>query len=674
MKHFISFQKKKGLFLAKGEDSNTSLVHQINHELMNYGFILSKELFDVLVTQTKTELEKVYDDVVGNITKITGGGGYEPIYTNFPQSVIALDYEQFLVNAIIHYWSFGTWRPTDESTINRTLAFEGVNFTEVKLISEFDYNSIFTNLVYSKNSLSSFDKEVVDMFITNGVNVDLNRITFKETLAYVGKKLLDSEELTVLPTTNATDVLRIYSVYCGGDEGLKENTRFKNPSATQRKVLLNTLNKCNNLEDSFKTYREKWLRVLYFLHPMTPKNKKSFRNVYIYTDLLRNSPKSLRTFNSRVEELIENKDEDIFKLLKSRKGVFTRRLDHLVRTFGTKTIDQWLNCNVDLIDLYTAYNHFYGRDDDQVGRSAILANSSQSQVVTYKSLEPLKTEVVNEVRTKIKENLSKFKNVNLKGKKVFIDRSLYYTPFDMNNRASSLSLSGVPTGKCVKVEKGKTIRAFVHWHGSHDIDLSGMVIRKDNIVAKVGWNGNHHYKESIIYSGDNTGYSSKNAEYLDIDTSKLPDDVEWVIVDATIYRGPSKYSDWSEPVRTGFMLRDKPESNDHWLPKTLEQSMVLNSSSKSAYLIAYHAPSNTMMYLDVTKSQSNVTTVEDAVVMRSFLDKHLVIDDGTDEISWDKLNQGHILNLLSEEVVNDSKDADIVFDEHTPTEEILSLV
>ena len=96
---------------------------------------------------------------------------------------------------------------------------------------------------------------------------------------------------------------------------------------------MNTLEKCYNLEESFKVNREKWLRLLFFLNPLTKVNAKSYPNVYSWAEKLRNSPKLMKTFNSKVEDLINMKDDSVFDLLVKRPGVFTRRLDHMVRVF-----------------------------------------------------------------------------------------------------------------------------------------------------------------------------------------------------------------------------------------------------------------------------------------------------------------------------------------------------
>lgn len=56
--------------------------------------------------------------------------------------------------------------------------------------------------------------------------------------------------------------------------------------------------------------------------------------------------------------------------------------------------------------------------------------------------------------------------------------------------------------------------------------------------------------------------------------------------------------------------------------------------------------------------------------MKTYLDKLITIDNGSDVISWDKINQGHVLNILGQEIVSSKEEAELVFDKNTPWERI----
>ena len=674
MQHFISFQKKKAFYLSPSTQQNSSLAHEINHELMNIGYILTKEAFDVLSTQSEETLSSIYSDLLKGINLIVGGGGYEPIYRNFPQSVLAMSYEEFIINAIIHYWSWGQWRPEDAEYINREFKMEPVDYKPVSILSEAKFNAIFTNILYSGSSISTFDKECIDWYLERDGEFDFRKIKFNETLAYVGKSLLYNPNLQKIPTRNATTLLRIWAAYSDGDEGLKEPTRFKNPNKTQRQLLMQTLESCFNLEDSFKTYREPWLRVLFYLHPQTKTNQARYPKLAKHTNLLRNEPKKLRTFNAKVEMAIKNEDEVIFTLLEKRAGIFMRRLDHLVRIFGLRAIKEWLKLNPSLEKLINIYNHFSSRDVQQTGRGAVLASQAKSELVTYDAQEALSTKLVQEITSLVRNEIERFKSSELKGKKIWVHRALYYSPLAVNNRASSLSLTTQAIGTVYQYEKEETLRLYVHWEGKSDIDLSGFAISKKNDVIKVGWNANHKQGSWIVYSGDNTGYAAKNAEYLDINTKSIPEDIEWIIVEARIFRGPKNFAGYKGKAKIGWMSRKHPQAGIHWQPKTLQHAMVLQNKAKTAYLMAYHPNTNSIVYLDMSMGSARVSNANDAIKMRIFLENFVTLDAGEEEIDWKKLNQGHILHLLAEEVVSEKESADIIFDENTISEEITRLM
>ena len=665
MKHLISFQKKKGLHVIVGKNdiNNMNTVKLINHQLMKHGFILSEELANALATKSSTYLTQVYNQLSDFLRIVVGGSGYEPIYRNFPQSVIDMTQAEFVWNAIRHYWSGGAWRPEDAGYLRREFAFEPVKYKTISLLTAKQYDSIFTDIIYSGDSISTFDKDIISYNLSLGAKFNFNKISFNETKAYIGRLLLTNEDTETLPTQDATLVLRMYSAYSGGDEGLKENTRFKNPRAFQRRILLRTLEGCYNLEEAFKMNREKWLRLLFYLHPMSAGNAKTYPTVAEYADLLRNNPKKLKTFNAYVDAYVDNRDPYVLEFLKKRPGVFTRKLDHMVRVYGYAAINKWMELDLRMEQLITAYNHFIDRAEKK-NRGAVLAGAGSSEVVTYGALEPLDSKLVLKITSGILSRLQTFRS----DEKVFIDRALYYRPLATNNRASSLSLGSATAGTTERVDIQKTLRMYVHWHGSSDIDLSGLAITKDNQVVKVGWNGRSNLK-GIVYSGDNTGRSAKNAEYLDITPKDMLNSIEWVIVEARIYRGPSNYAGYGGKARAGWMLRSKPEANIHWLPETIDNAIVLNSTSRTSYLSALHVPTGNIVMLDLAMGDKRVSSSEDGIKMRQYLETFVTLDDGSDEVKWDKINQGHVLSLLYT-VVDDADEADIVFDENTTAESV----
>ena len=574
VRYFIGLQKTNGLWLDDGTCDNESLAHELNHELMGMGYVLSHHAFRAVASQDEATLTAIHRDLIEGIHRVTGGESeYEPIYRNFPQSVMARSYEEFVINALIHYWSEGTWRPEDLGHVQREVAIEPVSLKPISLITRPRFERIFTDLIYGRTSISAFDKMCIDWFLDEGASYDPANVVFDEVAAYLFRRLLDDKETQVLPIKRATTVLRTWAAYSGGDEGLKEDTVFLNPTNRQRRVLARTLEACaaEDVEESFKQYREIWLRVLHYMHPMSPKMARRFPQVAWLADALRNRPGTLKTFNGRVEEMIEHKDPQIFSLLSKRPGVFMRRLDHLVREFGVEAAQAWFALKPRFDQLVAIYNHFATRAETSQGRGAVLAGQDQSEFVTYDALDPLPRSVVEAITGEALSQLRGHSVPELEAGPVYIDPMLYYAPLATNQRASQLSLDSKAIGTTEVYDGEGTLRIYVHWHGTSDIDLSGFAITHNAQVLKVGWNASHH-SGYLVYSGDNTGYAEQNAEYLDIDTRTIPEEIAWIVVEARIFRGPNSFAGYEGKVHAGWMHRTKPEANKHWLPQTLSHA------------------------------------------------------------------------------------------------------
>jgi hypothetical protein len=192
-------------------------------------------------------------------------------------------------------------------------------------------------------------------------------------------------------------------------------------------------------------------------------------------------------------------------------------------------------------------------------------------------------------------------------------------------------------------------------------------------IVKVGWNAQYSQRDWMVYSGDNTGYADQNAEYIDINTQSMPPTVSWVIVEARIFRGPLSFKQYNGKVKMGWMNRTFPEASNLWLPETTAHAMVLNNDARVAYLMAYHPVTNNIVYLDMSMGESEVSTEDDAKKFLIFLNRCIALDDGQD-IQWKKLQQGHVLHLLSGKVVDKLEDADITFDANTTQEQVASIV
>ena len=671
MKYFIGFQKKKGLFIEEGSSNNINAALNLNNSLMHIGYTMTSELLIAVSKLTMSEIETLFQDLIQNISELVPNDAetyktYDSGLHGYIDSVLNSEITELSTVLLLGYINpvVNLLAPDLQEDVHKLTGLDFSKLKRVRLLSKQEFEDIPYNILSANSSMSPQDLTFIEWFIHNGYKVNLDDIVFNETIGIVGGIFLRNDML--VNTTNATNILRIYSYYSDGDPGLKENVKFKAPSNKIKQLLLQSLNNCLNLEDSFKTYREKWLRLLYYLNPMTSWNKLKYSNLYFYASTLRNSPQELETFNAKIEKYIKHKDATVLLLLSRRMGMFTRKLDHMMRVFGEKALTMWLDNNPKAKQLIDFYAHLQNRDKVQE-RSAILASMSKSEVVTYGALEALPEKLVKESRQsildKLTTTLTKFTD------KVYIAPELYFRPLVSNNRASSFSLNGKANGAMDIIASFiNNIRFYCFWQGSSDIDFSAWCI-KDSKLFKVGYAGERAYKNILKWSGDNTGNYAKNAEFLDVDISNAKSDgLEWIITEARVFRGPN-FKDFKQSVYAGYMLNLTDNDTIKWIPDNIDTAIKLSSNSSTAFLTAYHVPSDKIIYLDVSMGSGIVSNEADIVKFQVYLNK--LANIGVSDISFEVLNQGHILKLMAgDNLVDKVEDAVLVFDENTPQEEI----
>ncbi len=131
--------------------------------------------------------------------------------------MLDLNYNEFVLNDIVNYWSNRAWRPNELQGLERSFGFEIGEMKELRLLEKGEFDSIFTDIIYSKTSISAFDKEIVDYFIERDTPFNFSKMSFKEILAFVGHRLLDNPKVTTVLTKYATNILRFWVAYSAGD-------------------------------------------------------------------------------------------------------------------------------------------------------------------------------------------------------------------------------------------------------------------------------------------------------------------------------------------------------------------------------------------------------------------------------------------------------------------------
>ena len=111
----ILIRRKNKMILKSGSAPapNDSYIITIMKNVESLGFTFSEELFKVLQTLEKAELENFYLELVPILKNLIGADVvYRPMYPNFPMSVMGEQEAVLYLNAMVHYWSFGALYPS----------------------------------------------------------------------------------------------------------------------------------------------------------------------------------------------------------------------------------------------------------------------------------------------------------------------------------------------------------------------------------------------------------------------------------------------------------------------------------------------------------------------------------------------------------------------------------
>lgn len=598
---------------ANGQDPR-ALAFQA--EVMRLGFIMDDTLVAHVSKLSDRQIEVLYEEVTGILSNLVGSDvDYVPFYPNFPQQVLdASDIELFL-NAILHYWTMGTWRP-NYAKETRLPAFEATKFKTLSLGASDDILSVFTSILGTNASTSDYDKRVVTFVMDNYTESELvmalpEQIPFKEQLcAFVGDCISrDLGALGMNALKTATDILRVATNMSGGDITLAENTKFKSFKRSLRRQLVNRLNDVIN-EDDIARHRTKWVALAHSLH--VGEYAKSAPKAARILKMARDGSHKFRSFDSKVEAAIASKDVNaIVDLLKTRPGNFARRLDHIMRSFSkqkAKTVAQAFVDVADKVDtrvLLQLYGHFKIRTDE-VNKRLVFPKGKTAKGVLLRDTLPAQGKLATRtLMTGIARTLQdRFCELDEMGS-VYIDPALMDCPIPLSLRSASDGLETVARGTKIPLTDKQTLRMFIYWVGQ-DIDLSAQAFSADFSEAfQISYTNLREGAINSCHSGDITRAPKGAAEFIDIDMeSARRVGVRYIVMNVYVYSGPTFAE--HKKCYVGWMTRNHPNRNEAYDPKTVEQKIDLTSDSRTAIPVIFDIEERKAIWLDMVTANRGI--------------------------------------------------------------------
>lgn len=677
----------KSLSGAAGE-KNKQIVATMNKNIEVFGYTMSEALFNKLVHMKVKSREVVYDALVSGLKEITGADKvYNPMYPNFPESVMEKDDFELYFNAIVHYWSFGTLLPYEEKK-ERAPLFNAAKVKVLEAGSFDDLNDIFNNLCASKTSLSKSD--VDDMiFILNSAKVTLpDEIPFKENTACICRLLVDTGvdtdgSLCKKYVKTATDVLRLVTAMSDGDVSLAENTKFRNLKRNERRIIMNLLAGCGNAAEDMSRYAGRWIRVGEKLHPGEFAKNEHYTKVVQAFGIIRNDGK-IQSFAGRVDAAVASGDVNtVVSLLNKRPGEFARRIDFLLRTFnkdadrkavimGFASIVKDVSSTV----LLQVREHFINKLD---GNDDIRVFFPKGNLARSYYVKNDKTEAIPEDAMKMVIAVCESALINIYGNreflgKVYIDEALkdYTVPFSL--RSAGKTMTVVSRGSRIAIDdSAKIIRPFIWWTNTKDdiidVDLSVAVFADDwNCLEHVSYSNLKSSRFGICHSGDITNGGPVDgegvAEFIDLDIEKaLSAGARYAVFN--VYNFSDENFSKMEHAAFGFMTRSDMKSGEIFEPSTVKQRMDLASATTTCIPVIFDLKERVFVWCDMALTADHVRAGYGGINVESNLPSVVVTCKAMVDIKKPNLYDLFIFNAKARGVITDNPDeADIRFGLH----------
>lgn len=582
--------------VLSSESPMSKYVVTIMKNIEDLGYTFSKELYKkALAFETVQELCDFYLGIIDILKESVGADKvYNPMYPNFPESVMKRSEFELYINAIIHYWSGGELYPVEKKN-ERLPLFDTTTVRVLDVGTDEDLKEIFTNLCQSKTSLSSTDKEDLSWLFAN-MDVEIpDEIPFKENVAIIGKLYIESSPKPSLVKLKkyfktATDVLRLITAMSDGDVSLAANTKYRNLKRPERRIIMGLLNACNSpaLEADMKRYKNRWIRVGEILHPSEYSDTK-YPNVILAFHKLRENGEII-TFSGKVEEALINEEYDkAINLLLKRPGEFARRLDQLLRKYENR--DAIVNAfqkvanSVSTTALLQVREHFLRRSSQSPARVFFPKGNLATSYCIQNTLPPIPEKYCKAI-VLVCENalINTFRQKDFMGN-VYLSESFknYIVPF--SQRSASKALLTLTRGSRIPLDENtNTLRGFIWWTNDKDGGRVDLDITAGFFSDTWEHQGHISYTNLTVdeinacHSGDIVNGGSVEgdgvAEFIDIDVnSALDANIRFVVFQVYCFTR-QKFSNLPNAA-FGWMNREKADSGEIFEPKTVKQKLDL---------------------------------------------------------------------------------------------------
>lgn len=692
----ILLRRKNKVILGIGtaKVANDRCITTIMKNIEELGYTFSREVFDVLRTYSVNELTEFYLELKAALMKLKGANVvYMPMYADFPKGVMDAHFSELYINAMVHYWSDGILYPKNhrKRVNDRLPLFDETKVKVLQLGSETDVRQIFDNICTSRTSISRTDREdVAYLFETENMKLPDN-IPHKENAAYISALYLQKNPLARVSglrkyIKTATDVLRLVTAMSDGDVSLAENTRYKSFTRRQRRMIMELLSGCPNIEGDMLRYKERWIRIGERIHPSEfdcSRYTLAYDRAINAFDKLRNNRK-IETFAGKVEfDLAYGEYESALAELVKRPGELARRLDQLLRVAHKESVIRSFASVAEKVStpvLLQVREHFLHRAEQADVRVFFPKGSLAKCHSERNNLPDIDEKYCQEVIRICENALVKIYGQREPMGKVYLSENYrnYVVPF--SQRSASKAMKTIVRGSRLPMDsQTNAVRAFIWWtnmdkcdfesydSGRIDIDLSAAIFDENwNYMEHVSYTNLKSAKYKACHSGDivNGGPVDGDgvSEFLDVDVDSVVRCGARYVVYQVYSFTCQTYADMPHAM-FGWMERADVDSGEIYEPKTVEQKLDLTADSMVCIPVIFDCVKREFIWCDMNMSLSGIHANIGGNNLESNLSGVAAVCYSMVNVKKPDLYDLIALNVMGRGVLVDNReDADIVFD------------
>lgn len=692
----ILLRRKNKVILGIGtaKVANDRCITTIMKNIEELGYTFSREVFDVLRTYSVNELIEFYLELKAALMKLKGANVvYMPMYADFPKGVMDAHFSELYINAMVHYWSDGILYPKNhrKRVNDRLPLFDETKVKVLQLGSEADVRQIFDNICTSRTSISRTDREdIAYLFETENMKLPDN-IPHKENAAYISALYLQKNPLARVSglrkyIKTATDVLRLVTAMSDGDVSLAENTRYKSFTRRQRRMIMELLSGCPNIEGDMLRYKERWIRIGERIHPSEfdcSRYTLEYDRAINAFDKLRNNRK-IETFAGKVEfDLAYGEYESALAELVKRPGELARRLDQLLRVAHKESVIRSFASVAEKVStpvLLQVREHFLHRAEQADVRVFFPKGSLAKCHSERNNLPDIDEKYCQEVIRICENALVKIYGQREPMGKVYLSENYrnYVVPF--SQRSASKAMKTIVRGSRLPMDsQTNAVRAFIWWtnmdkcdfesydSGRIDIDLSAAIFDENwNYIEHVSYTNLKSAKYKACHSGDivNGGPVDGDgvSEFLDVDVDSVVRCGARYVVYQVYSFTCQTYADMPHAM-FGWMERADVDSGEIYEPKTVEQKLDLTADSMVCIPVIFDCVKREFIWCDMNMSLSGIHANIGGNNLESNLSGVAAVCYSMVNVKKPDLYDLIALNVMGRGVLVDNReDADIVFD------------